>query len=111
MSAFDIVDEPTVPITDRSNGQVTAVVITPSEGPDNISAWRITRAWKRIMGVTLNVHQVTRHLQYMDLDRPTPLADQVLAECRQSRVEVLAEIKNRAATQSEGGQGTMKNGP
>ena len=92
MGAFDIAEKRIKPVMD------TAPAAAPEEFVD-IEAWRICRAWKRILGVTLNAEQVALHLKRIDCHRPTPLVDRVLAECEtQSRVEVLAEIKSRAAT-------------
>jgi hypothetical protein len=94
MGAFDIAEKHFKPVTQPSTTDTTSEAI-----PDDIEAWRICRAWKRILGVTLNPERVAQHLRRLDCHRPTPLADQVLAECEnQSRVEVLAEIKSRAAT-------------
>jgi hypothetical protein len=94
MGAFDIVEKYSKPATQPESTN-TAQGVPPEE----LEAWRICRAWKRILGVTLNPGRVASHLKRVDCYRPTPLVDQVLTECEnQSRVEVLAEMKSRAAT-------------
>jgi len=105
MGAFDIAEKHfksiTQPSTDTTSGAIS----------EDIEAWRICRAWKRILGVTLNPKRVASHLKQIDFHKPTPLVDGVLADCEnQSSIEVLAEIKSRAAPGSERRM-VMKNGP
>ena len=93
MGAFDIAEKHLKPVTQPSTNTTSETI------PEDVEAWRICRAWKRILGVTLNATRVASHLKQIDCHRPTPLVDRVLAECEdQSKVEVLAEIKSRAAT-------------
>ena len=93
MGAFDIAEKHFKPATQPPTDTTSEAI------PEDVEAWRICRAWKRILGVTLHPRMVASHLKRLDCHRPTPLVDQVLRQCEnESRVEVLAEIKSRAAT-------------
>src|SRR5262249_44620641 len=102
---FDIAENHIKPATDT----VSKLVV---EEPVDIEAWRICRAWKRILGVTLNLERVAAHLRRIDRHRPAPLVDRVLAECEtRSRVDVLAEIESWAATRLKKENGSDEERP
>ena len=79
---------------------------------DQLRAWRICQAWRKILGIKLNQDRVTEHLRSINelFSAPTPLADKALVQT--SKVIVLAELKkepggNRA--QKGGTHGTENN--
>jgi len=77
------------------------------DGQDyQLQAWRICQAWRKILGVNLNMDMVAEHLRLQNkvFSAPTPLADKALAELdRKSKVKVLAEIKEPGGNRAQKG--------
>ena len=80
-----------------------------------LQAWRICQAWRKILGINLDMDRVAEHLRQQNkfFSAPTSLVDKALAELeadRKSKVKVLAEIKepggNRAQKGDAHAQGT-----
>jgi len=79
------------------------------DGQDyQLQAWRICQAWRKILGVNLNMDMVAEHLRRQNkfFSAPTTLVDKALAEVeagRKSKVKVLAEIKEPGGNRAQKG--------
>ena len=70
-----------------------------------LEAWRICRAWKKILGINLNMDRVAKNLRDNNehYSAPTPLVDKILAGIDREKAVVLAEIKEPGGNRARKG--------
>src|SRR5215813_62004 len=73
-------------------------ILQSTDDKYQLQAWRIRRAWKRALGIELNMDRVASRLRHMEehFSLPTPLVDKVLADIeaeKNSTAVILAEQK------------------